>query len=157
MAPLTRRQFLREGGALLGAAALAPLSVTRSGRSPQAKRVLVIGAGAAGLCAAFELNRSGHDVLVFEAKGYPGGRIHTLRAPFADGLYAEAGAIYLPEGHELTMRYARELELPLVAVAPRQGFAPLFHVAGARVPMVPGQVPSWPVELTAAERGKTIG
>src|SRR5688572_32815564 len=59
MAARTRRQFLREGGALLGAAALAPLSVRVSTRTPQAKRVLVIGAGAAGLSAAYELNRGG--------------------------------------------------------------------------------------------------
>src|SRR5687768_354184 len=48
-----------------------------------AKRVLIIGGGMAGLVAAYELRRRGHDALVLEAQGRVGGRVYTLRAPFA--------------------------------------------------------------------------
>ena len=86
----SRRGFLHAGMSALAATAL-PVSLRRRAQAPQ--RILVAGAGIAGLVAAYELERAGHDVLVVEAKSIPGGRIRTIRAPFADGLYAEAGAI----------------------------------------------------------------
>lgn len=40
------------------------------------KRVLVVGAGPAGLSAAYHLTRMGHKVEIYEAQGYPGGLLH---------------------------------------------------------------------------------
>ena len=77
------------------------------------KRVVIIGAGLAGLVAAFELKREGHDVTVLEAQNRVGGRIYTLRAPFAPGLYAEAGGMRIPRAHDLTLRYCELFDLPL--------------------------------------------
>ena len=68
------------------------------------KRVVVIGAGIAGLVAAFELARQGHEPIVLEAQNRVGGRIYTLRS-FAPGLYAEAGAMRIPRAHDLTLAY----------------------------------------------------
>jgi monoamine oxidase len=67
----------------------------------------------AGLVAGYELSKSGHDVTILEARTRPGGRVHTLREPFSDGLYAEAGAARIPDGHELTLKYVKEFALPL--------------------------------------------
>lgn len=78
-----------------------------------AKKVLVLGAGMAGLVAAYELSKLGHDVTVLEARTRPGGRVHTLREPFSDGLYAEAGAARIPDNHELTLKYVKEFAVPL--------------------------------------------
>ena len=58
------------------------------------EKVIVVGAGLAGLAAAFELDRAGHQVTVIEAQSRAGGRVHTLRESFADGLFAEAGAMF---------------------------------------------------------------
>lgn len=44
---------------------------------PTGKRVAVIGSGPAGLTCAHELRKRGHDVVVFEARGVPGG-LNTL-------------------------------------------------------------------------------
>jgi monoamine oxidase len=67
----------------------------------------------AGLVAGYELSKLGHDVTILEARTRPGGRVHTLREPFADGLYAEAGAARIPENHNLTLKYVKEFALPL--------------------------------------------
>src|SRR5215218_1509711 len=81
------------------------------GRTPAPKRVIVVGAGMAGLVAALELQEAGHEPVVLEAQGRVGGRILTLREPFGDGLYAEAGAMRLPRSHELTMAYVERFGL----------------------------------------------
>ncbi len=107
----TRRDFIKDG---ISAAAVISASFTNiaaSGRNSlqrtaTPKKVIIIGAGLAGLSAAFELTRAGHDVIVFEAQSRPGGRVRTLRAPFADGLYAEAGATRIPDHHKFTLDYA---------------------------------------------------
>ena len=77
------------------------------------RRVAVIGAGVAGLVAAYELARLGHDPLVLEARNRVGGRIWTLR-DFAPGLQAEAGAMRIPRAHALTLEYCRHFDLPMV-------------------------------------------
>jgi len=85
-----------------------------------AKKVLVLGAGMAGLVAAYELTQLGHNVTVLEARTRPGGRVHTLREPFADGLYAEEGAARIPDNHNLTLKYVKQFELPLEPFYPSQ-------------------------------------
>lgn len=80
-------------------------------RRERRHRVIVVGAGLAGLAAAYELTRAGHEVLVIEAQERVGGRIQTLRAPFSDGLYAEAGGMRFPASHDLTMAYVRSFGL----------------------------------------------
>ena len=76
-------------------------------RENSAKKIVVIGAGMAGLVAAQALIRAGHEVLLLEAQARVGGRVQTLREPFTDGLYAEAGAMRIPRSHALTLSYLR--------------------------------------------------
>lgn len=89
------------------------LSLVRGGlaRTPNPKRIVVVGAGMAGLVAAYELSRAGHDPIVIEAQQRVGGRIQTLREPFSPGLYGEAGAMRLPKSHALTMAYVDKFGL----------------------------------------------
>ncbi|MEV6236649.1 NAD(P)/FAD-dependent oxidoreductase [Lentzea sp. NPDC051838] len=77
------------------------------------KRVTVIGAGIAGLVAAYELERLGHDVEVVEASHDIGGRIATHRFGGRDssGPFVELGAMRIPAGHRLTRHYIAELGL----------------------------------------------
>ena len=77
------------------------------------KKVLVLGAGVAGMIAALELLKRGHTPVLLEARTRPGGRIYTMRAPFSEGLLAEAGAMRIPITHELTMHYIHRFGLEL--------------------------------------------
>jgi monoamine oxidase len=118
-------------------------------------RVIVLGAGMAGLVAAYELKRQGHDVVLLEAQGRVGGRVYTLRS-FAPGLYAEAGAMRIPRVHALSVRYCEQFGLPLrpFITANRKG---LVHVGGARMTLE--QATASPEALgfglSARERGRT--
>ena len=121
---IERREFLRH---LFTAAGLAvsPLDRLAFGKWPiaaaqQPRRITIVGAGLAGLVAAHELVEAGNQVVVLDAQSRPGGRVYTLRDPFADGLYAEAGAARIPEDHDLTRGYASKFGLKLVPFQPDQ-------------------------------------
>lgn len=126
---LSRRAFLRTSA--LGATGLwlygcsdvlgpdETPGVLEPTRSP--KRVVVVGAGMAGLVAAYELRRAGHDVLTFEARARIGGRVRTIRAPFAPGHIAEAGAARIRPEHDLTLGYARYFGLTTDPFYPTAG------------------------------------
>ena len=86
---MDRRAFLRAlaaAGALpiIGPAGRADASDRGSGR-----RVVVLGAGLAGLAAAHRLGRHGYEVVVLEAQERAGGRVQTVRDPFRRGGHAE--------------------------------------------------------------------
>ena len=111
---LTRREFIRRlsalGGGLAASSVFEALAAVPNPAAPL--EIVIIGAGLAGLCAAYELERRGHRVTVLEADlRHIGGRTRTLR--FGDGLYGEAGAMRIPTRHEITRRYVREFGLPL--------------------------------------------
>ena len=65
-----------------------------------ARRVVVIGAGLAGLTAADLLVAAGCDVVVLEAADRVGGRAFTRADGFVDGQHAEAGAEWIDTVHE---------------------------------------------------------
>jgi len=114
---IDRREFLRH---LLTAAGLSATPFDRIAFGQQPRRIIIVGAGLAGLVAAHELTKAGNQVVVLEAQPRPGGRVYTLRDPFADGLYAEAGAARIPPEHDLTRGYAAEFGLKLVPFQPDQ-------------------------------------
>jgi len=124
-------------------------------RGGEPKRVVVIGAGLAGLVAAYELKRQGHQVVVLEAQNRVGGRIYTLRS-FAPGLYAEAGGMRIPRVHDLTLKYCEVFGLPLrpFVMGNPKG---LVHVGGVRMTVEEANAdPSrLPFRVEEHERGRT--
>lgn len=151
---MRRRDFLTRSA--LAAAALPFLDpFARAGavqdleRRGPARRVIVIGAGLAGLCAAYQLERAGHDVLVLEAQQRPGGRVQTLR-DFAEDLCAETGATRIPEHHHFTLKYVKTFGLELDPFLPPG--AAVYHLRGQRLVVRPGDKPAWPLQLTPEER-----
>ena len=155
MVELTRRRVVRLGTAM--AAGLAsgwrPLAAAaeRLGPSRQPQRVLILGAGLAGLAAAWELVDAGHEVTVLEARSRPGGRVRTLRSDFADGLYAEAGGMAFSSHDANAARYIDALGLTRGEFG-EAGLRSLYHLGGQRFSTAPGERVNWPYELTAEEQ-----
>jgi monoamine oxidase len=153
---LTRRRFLTRVGAAGGASLVyetmtglgllaGPAQQTGfdlSGRVSNV-RVLVLGAGIAGLAVAYELGKVGYDCRVLEGRARPGGRVFTVRrgtsseedgaaqtAAFDEGLYFNAGPMRISHHHHTTLGYCRELRVPVEVFVPDCESAYLFQTRG---------------------------
>jgi monoamine oxidase len=155
---VNRRDFLKRAS-IAAASLVVPLSdvLPLQGdleRTSAPKKIIIIGAGLAGLSAAYELTQAGHDVTLLEAQKRPGGRVHTLRDPFTEGLYADAGATRIPDHHHFTLKYAELFGLTLDPFQPTD-LPSVYYVRGQRIKVKPGQKVDWPYDLTPEER--TLG
>jgi monoamine oxidase len=139
-ADVSRRELLRmiglaAGGAAmyqamssLGVAADSPYMgpVNLSG-APRGATVLVLGAGMAGMTAAYELRQAGYSVQVLEYNNRPGGRNWSIRGgdvftelggatqhcEFDKDLYINPGPWRIPYHHRGMMHYCKVLGVPL--------------------------------------------
>jgi monoamine oxidase len=71
--------------------------------------IIVIGAGAAGLMAAWKLAEKGNSVTILEARNRIGGRIHTIQSGFTHA--TELGAEFVHGDQPLTMSLIRQAGL----------------------------------------------
>jgi monoamine oxidase len=173
---LSRREFLEKSLLATSALALAAcggsggdtatLIPTRTTDTPGAltisqapQKIIIIGAGAAGLVAAYELDRAGHDITVLEARERSGGRIHTLFSPFSDGQFAEAGASRIPSNHDLTLSYARYFDLTLGTFYPES--ANYININGNNTELIPASeyiaLPPFPDSVSRSAYRKIRG
>ncbi len=97
-------------------------------------RVLIIGAGLAGLAAADELRRAGADVTVLEARDRVGGRVWSV--PFSESVI-ERGAEFILPGNTTLTTMADRFALPLVLKGTRYGNR---TPGGAAVSVSPAEV-----------------
>lgn len=93
--------------------------------------IAILGAGIAGLCAAYELKKAGYPFYLIEARSRPGGRNHTVRNGSViaetdsqqtcqfdadDEIYFNAGPARISQHHRHLLSYCRELKVPLEAL-----------------------------------------
>ena len=142
---LTKRQLLQYVGSMAGAAGVyrtmatlgllgvSGLTGCGSGSAVSqsmgdGKRVVILGAGIAGLVAAYELDKLGYDCTILEATARAGGRNLTVRGGDVmeeysstqrvefdadDDLYANMGPARIPYHHETILGYCKDLGVPL--------------------------------------------
>ena len=114
-AKLTRRSFIKKSSATASLLTVFPYStLTSTFNITDDNRILVIGAGLAGLSCAYELDRAGYNVMLLEAKSHPGGRVRTYRDNFADNLYAEMGAEYVDSSDKHVKKYCEQFGLSIL-------------------------------------------
>jgi monoamine oxidase len=89
-----------------------------------APRVIVIGAGFAGLAAAYELARGGAEVAVLEARNRVGGRVISF-GDLVPGGWMEGGAELIGTNHPVWQQYRERFALPLVDITEEDAEAPI--------------------------------
>jgi monoamine oxidase len=92
------------------------------------KKVVVGGAGIAGMCCAYELMKKGHEVVVLEASGRHGGHVFTTRDGLSDGLYADFGQEHITKpGYERYWQYIEEFKLTALPYPRRRNLMRRFN------------------------------
>ena len=137
----TRRDFLRQVGSvggyratyltmqamgLLSTAAMAEPLTLQKGEAHGTK-VVILGAGVAGLSAAYELGKAGYDCTILEARERVGGRNWSIRrgtriemndgtrqvCEFDPEMYWNAGPARIPSAHQAVLGYCKDLGVAL--------------------------------------------
>ncbi|MGM0924170.1 MAG: FAD-dependent oxidoreductase [Bacillota bacterium] len=154
---LTRRDFLNRAGKVGGAVAVwgameslgllgssmvsaknftAPKKSDLAIKNKNGKKIIILGAGIAGMAAAYELGKAGYDCEILEARNRTGGRNWTVRkgtteteingvkqtSNFDKGQYMNAGPARIPQNH-VTIDYCRELGVELEVFANSNEFS----------------------------------
>jgi monoamine oxidase len=149
-----RRQFLQfltaAGTGLLAASGRSPSAAAQGGQACTGRRVVVLGAGLAGLTAAYQLMNRGYEVIVLEGQDRVGGRVLTVRDGFKAGGHVEMGATRIFSTHTATLKYVDLFKLgPLL---PYDSGNRAFYMRGRRF-MPPPTGQPWPVaDMTEAEK-----
>jgi monoamine oxidase len=136
---ISRRELLRDAGVagavVLGGAAFGRFAPAARANPPL--RIVVVGAGLAGLTCAYRLKQAGFTASVHEASDRVGGRCWTLRGAFADGQFVERGGELIDQGHTQIRHLAQQLGLKLdnLLQAERNGSEPTYYFDGAPYPL----------------------
>jgi len=135
---MKRRDFIYLVGASAGSvyAAMTALDLLKQPATARSKfelfgnskgqKIVILGAGIAGMAAAYELEKVGYDCTILEARERAGGRCWTVRqgtveteisserqvACFNAGLYFNPGPARIPQ-HHITLDYCQELGVPI--------------------------------------------
>lgn len=129
---LSRRDMLKatlaaSAGLLISGPTMRALASSRAG-----KRVVVIGAGFAGLAAAHELTSAGYDVTVVESRDRLGGRVLSF-SDFIPGRNIEGGGELIGSNHPAWVCYAHKFGLEFLDVGEDEGTSDPMIIDGKSI------------------------
>jgi monoamine oxidase len=109
---ISRRKFIRNtaissGVLLLGAETFGNFFI------PKKPKVIIIGAGFAGLAAAYKLHQRKVDFVILEARNRIGGRVFSHTIDAAEKLVVELGGEWVGKSHERMLQLCDEFKLKL--------------------------------------------
>ena len=137
---LTKREFLQGIASVSGLSAVMAalqawdMSIASAATAPpvlsgraDGTRVLILGAGIAGLTTAYELTQRGYDCRIIEARSFAGGRCQTARngfrldevggesqaCEFDEGQWFNTAAWRIPAHHKSLLHYCREFGISM--------------------------------------------
>lgn len=108
---LTHRQGVTRRGVL--GTALAVAAAPRAVFAAAGPKVVVVGAGMAGLNATYQLKKKGVRAELYEGSGRTGGRMYTARGVMGNGLTTELGGEFIDSIHRDMRDLCREFGLAL--------------------------------------------
>ncbi|HSC54932.1 MAG TPA: FAD-dependent oxidoreductase [Phnomibacter sp.] len=110
----TRRKFIQNAALVAAGSLLIPRHLVATPYVAKPKHVLILGAGFAGLAAAYALHKQKIPFTILEARNRIGGRVHSFAPKEADGLVVELGAEWIGLSHERVLALCEEFKLPLL-------------------------------------------
>lgn len=127
---ISRRDFLKSVGVSALTYPLWPHIGHTGSRSTEP--VIILGAGLAGLTAAYTLQKARVPFLIFEAQDTVGGRVSTLQNFNEDKQFVELGAELIDTDHRHLMALTKELNVELEQLVDRETEAPseIFYCDG---------------------------
>ncbi|ULQ51451.1 flavin monoamine oxidase family protein [Flavihumibacter fluvii] len=105
-----RRKFIQQASLTAAGLAFLPACLQGAGKP----RIAIIGAGIAGLSAAWQLHKQGIIAEVYEASNRTGGRMWTLNEVFGKGIYSDLGGEFVDTNHSYIINLVEELGLSLL-------------------------------------------
>ncbi len=119
----SRCQFLRQAALATGAVVATPWLARAAGAAlgqaglavgdAQGPRVVIVGAGIAGLNACYQLQKKGVQATLYEGSSRVGGRMFTLKDKMGNGITTDVGGEFVDSTHEDIIGLVKELGLSL--------------------------------------------
>lgn len=110
-----RRKFLADTSKIIALAGVASLYKACVPANPATQpTIAVIGAGIAGLHAAYILKQAGYECYVYEGSGRIGGRIISVDDMLGKGLWTEMGGEFIDSTHTEMLNLCTHFNLPLL-------------------------------------------
>lgn len=112
---VSRRTFIK-GAAATGATIAGIGGLVPQATASTAPRIVIVGAGIAGLAAADRLRKAGYGATIYEGSNRVGGRMWSGRGIMGSNLITEIGGEFIDSGHRQMRKYARRFNLDLIDV-----------------------------------------
>ena len=106
----SRRKFLKTAAITTAGSVLLPRFL-QAFPADRSTKIAIIGAGIAGLNAAYQLHKMGLKATVYEASGRVGGRMFSIKDKFGKGITTDIGGEYIDTDHQEIIDLVKELNL----------------------------------------------